>query len=65
MDNTEFTASMVEPLRKKMKLTQAQFADKINAGARSVARWEAGKMVKISAAVRANMIKLHKKWMVS
>lgn len=59
----EFDATMVKPLRKKMGLTQDAFAKKIDAGTRSVARWESGKMVKMSAAVRNNMIRLHRKHM--
>ncbi len=60
----EFDATMVLPLRKKMGLTQPEFAKKINAGSRSVARWESGKMTKITAAIRNNLIKLHKRHVI-
>ena len=60
-----FQSDMVKPLREKMDVTQEQLARQINVGSRTVARWEAGKMVKISAAVRVVLEKLHKKYMVS
>ena len=60
-----FKSDMVKPLRLKMGLTQEEFSREINVGSRSVARWETGKLVKISASVRVTLEKLNKKWMVS
>lgn len=58
-----FKSEMIKPLRQKMELTQEEFSREINVGSRSVARWESGKVVKISAAVRVVLEKLHKKHM--
>lgn len=59
-----FTSDMIKPLRTKMGFTQEEFSRHINVGSRSVARWESGKVVKISAAVRVVLEKLNKKHVI-
>ena len=56
-----FDQSMVKPLREKLGLTQQDFGVAINAGTRTVAGWESGKIVKISRAIRMNLIALKKR----
>jgi transcriptional regulator with XRE-family HTH domain len=59
----DFKSTMVKELRLKMGLTQEQMAQEVCVGSRTIARWESGKLAKIQAAVRNNLIEMYKKHM--
>jgi len=61
-----FTVDMVEPLREKTGMSREEFGAEVGATGRTVLNWETStEPRKIQRAVRINLIKLHKKHMVS
>lgn len=60
-----FTVDMVPPLIEKMGVSKEELAFMVGVGSRTVHNWVTGKTKKIPRAARNNLIKLHKKWMVS
>ena len=61
-----FTNDMVQPLREKMQLSRYDFAHEVGVTERTVCNWETSDQPrKIQRAVRNNLIKLQKKWVIS
>ena len=61
-----FTVDMIKPLYEKTGWTKDEFAHAVGVGTRTVYNWlSSDQPRRIPTAARNNLIKLHKKWMVS